>query len=174
VGRGIDRARDDLAAGELWRARDRLRGVLQNDPANQEALDLVGEVYWQMGDRPQAGRFWALTERSDERAAQARAAFEAALPNLRDRLRAVPARQPVDAYPAAAREWLAQLQAEATRAGIDWKPRTGLRRPRKPRDRSESVGWMGEVAGCLVVAVFLGIWLIGLAAIVGFAIWLVL
>jgi len=36
------------------RARDRLRGVLQNDPANQQALDLLGEVYRQMGDFPQA------------------------------------------------------------------------------------------------------------------------
>jgi hypothetical protein len=174
MGTGIDRARDDVSAGELWRARDRLRGVLQNDPANQQALDLLGEVYWQMGDFPQAGRFWCLTERADERAAEAWRAFERSRPELRDRLRSVPARKPVAAYPPAVRDRLAELQAQATRAGVEWEPGEALRRPRGPRDPGAGgYGWRGEAIAIALLAVVVGVWVVGFATVLAFLISLI-
>jgi hypothetical protein len=174
MGMGIDRARDDVSAGELWRARDRLRGVLQNDPANQQALDLLGEVYWQMGDFPQAGRFWWLTDRADGRAAEAWRAFERSRPELRDRLRALPVRKPLSVYPPAVRDRLAELQAQATRAGVEWEPREAPRRPRGPRDPEPGgYGWKGEAIAIAVLAAVVGVWLVGFAVVLVFLISLI-
>jgi hypothetical protein len=174
MGTGIDRARDDVSAGELWRARDRLRGVLQNDPANQQALDLLGEVYWQMGDFPQAGRFWWLTDRADGRAAEAWRAFERSRPELRDRLRALPVRKPLSVYPPAVRDRLAELQAQATRAGVEWEPREAPRRPRGPRDPEPGgYGWKGEAIAIAVLAAVVGVWLVGFAVVLAFLISLI-
>ena len=60
------RVRADVDAGRLWKARDRLQGCLRAEPANQDVLDMLGAVWFAMGDLPQAGRHWWLTEREDE------------------------------------------------------------------------------------------------------------
>ena len=59
------RARADLQAGRIWKARDRLVGHLatQRDP---EALDLLGQVYYDMGDLPAAGAVWFGSTRKGE------------------------------------------------------------------------------------------------------------
>ncbi len=53
----VDRARGDLQHGRAWKARDRLVGYLAShrDP---EALDLLGQVLYDMGDLPAAGAVW--------------------------------------------------------------------------------------------------------------------
>lgn len=54
----LDRARKDMAAQELWRARRRLEGYVGSQGYNRDVLELLGEVCWRMGDVPAAGRFW--------------------------------------------------------------------------------------------------------------------
>jgi hypothetical protein len=61
----VARARDDLAAGRVWKARDRLAGYLA-DSHDEEALDLLGEVLHSMGDLPAAGAAWFATNRHGE------------------------------------------------------------------------------------------------------------
>lgn len=58
----VERARADLASGRAWKARDRLVGHLASgqDP---EALELLGEVHYEMGDLPAAGAAWFGTSR---------------------------------------------------------------------------------------------------------------
>lgn len=73
----IGRAQADIAAGELWRARDRLNGSWKNSPTNFEVVEVLGEVYMRMGDLPAAGRWWYLSAVDDERHDAARAAYEA-------------------------------------------------------------------------------------------------
>ncbi len=53
----LARARADLRHGRSWKARDRLAGHLTShrDP---EALDLLGQVHYDMGDLPAAGAAW--------------------------------------------------------------------------------------------------------------------
>jgi hypothetical protein len=70
----LDRARRDIEEGRLWKARDRLIGRLRALPTDRPTLDMLGDVYWRMGDLPKAGAVWALTDRSDP---EARAAFDA-------------------------------------------------------------------------------------------------
>lgn len=59
-----DRVKADLKAGRLWKARDRLVGVLRANPTDQWALEQLGGVYFNMGDLPAAGRAWFLTGQS--------------------------------------------------------------------------------------------------------------
>lgn len=72
---GLERARADIDAGRLWKARDRLRGVVGARPADQDALGLLGEVHLRMGDDPEAGRWLFVTELDDD-AARARLPHE--------------------------------------------------------------------------------------------------
>jgi hypothetical protein len=58
----VERARADLAAGRAWKARDRLTGHLA-DNLDPEALELLGEVHYAMGDMPAAGAAWFGTGR---------------------------------------------------------------------------------------------------------------
>ena len=59
-----ERVNADLAEGRLWKARDRLQGARRMDPTNQWILETLGEVYFRMGDLPEAGRAWFLTART--------------------------------------------------------------------------------------------------------------
>jgi hypothetical protein len=108
----LKRARRDIEEGRLWKARDRLTGGLVTAPTDQEALDLLGDVYYSMGDLPRAGTVWALTTRDD---ARAREAFDA----TRDRygndpgriLEALPVKAPFDDYPPAVAKRLRDMVA---------------------------------------------------------------
>jgi hypothetical protein len=61
----IERARADLAAGRGWKARDRLAGALV-DRADDELLELLGDVYFAMGDLPAAGAVWFGSTRTGQ------------------------------------------------------------------------------------------------------------
>lgn len=69
----LARARADIVAGRLWRARDRLTGLLVHRQDDQ-VLDLLATVHHRMCDLPAAGAIWYITGRDDP---EARAAIEA-------------------------------------------------------------------------------------------------
>lgn len=71
----LTRVEHDLKNGRLWKARDRLFGLFSSYPASQEVLLLLGEVFYKMGDLPEAGRYWFLTERNDGLAQEALMAY---------------------------------------------------------------------------------------------------
>lgn len=45
-------------------ARDRLQGMKNTFPDSLEILELLGDVYFRMGDWPEAGHYWFPTERT--------------------------------------------------------------------------------------------------------------
>ena len=121
------RVREDVDAGRLWKARDRLQGCLLAEPANQDVLDMLGAVWFAMGQLPAAGRHWWLTERDDEKAATARAAFyERFGHRAHEVLRALPRPAKPEHYPVSVRGRLEELvTAKADGHGwhpSDWKP----------------------------------------------------
>lgn len=122
---GILRAREDIAEGRWWKARDRLNGVVQALPADQEALGLLGEVYFRMGDYPAAGRCWSLTDRTDAEAVVALKAFDEYYENAgnAEKLRVIKARAPLSEYPSVAQERLSAWAKDAkTKDGQIWNP----------------------------------------------------
>lgn len=70
----MSRARDDLAAGRAWKARDRLQGLLAHRQ-DEEVLELLAEVHHQVGDLPSAGGLWFVLGRDDVMARAAAAAW---------------------------------------------------------------------------------------------------
>jgi hypothetical protein len=160
----VARARADLLAGRLWLARDRLGSLLAARPADQIALDLMGEVLWRMGDQPGAGRFWTLTPRDDPDARAARAALEQryrrSLPGL---LQAIPARAPLESYPPVVQERLRGLARRAEAEGLRWAPGPAAPPPELPEP--EGYGAFA-LFGFIVVLLGVGIWLLGLATLV--------
>lgn len=155
----IERARADLDAGRPWKARDRLVAAQKHDPWNQDVLDLLGEVYYAMGDHPSAARYWLLTDREGPEVRAVTAAFEERWGhNLGERLKMIPVRDPIADYPPQVAARLEALAAEAERAGITW--------PRERRDNSdaedESRLWDWLIVP-LIVILGPGLWLLGLA-----------
>jgi len=159
TGKALARARDDVAAGRLWKARDRLSGAVRREPTSQDALELLGEVHHAMGDLPQAGRYWILTERTGPDVDEALAAFEERWGrDVGEKLKMVPYREPAEDYPPPARERIAALAEQAQAAGITWPPSDG-------DDRSSEVDGASGWLSCLIFAVVgPGIWVLGLAA----------
>ncbi|NNG38476.1 hypothetical protein HJ588_04200 [Flexivirga sp. ID2601S] len=135
----IERARADVGAGRLWKARDRLVGLLLQRQ-DDEVLDLLADVYYRMGDLPAAGALWFVTGRDDDSAHVAGAAWRQRYGGPHAQWHSIP--PPVRA--AVDRHHLAQLRSAARQdAG-----------PGKQLDKdtvlSEGGGW-GGTAGCLLL-----------------------
>lgn len=115
---GLERARWDIEQGCLWKARDRLAGLLSGHEAaphipEQEVLELLGEVFYAMGDLPQAGRYWFLTERSGEDVDKALAALFARYGRKAVLLQALPFRRHVSEYPAVVQQRVDSLEVDS-------------------------------------------------------------
>ncbi len=157
----LERARGDIDAGRLWKARDRLEGLLRTAPEQQDALRLLGEVCNRMGDLPAAGKYWYLTEDcGGEAGAEARLAFEERCGrSAAQMLRALPVKPPLDRYPQAVRERIAELGGPSLEGdGL-------VRKAGPPTYEADPGRGTMDTAGCLVVlalvALTAGIWVLG-------------
>ena len=169
------RVREDVDAGRLWKARDRLQGCLRAEPANQDVLDMLGAVWFEMGDLPQAGRHWWLTERDDEKAATARTAFyERFGHRAHEVLRSLPRPARPEHYPVAVRGRLEELVTAAKADGLDWQPSDW--KPTPSEWESEGYGEpytrsiRDRVTEIAVIGGFLGVLLVGLATVVAWVV----
>jgi hypothetical protein len=147
----LERARAEIAAGRLWKARDRLAGAIRFDRYDQAVLELLGEVHFLMGDLPEAGRCWFLTECSGFEAEQARNALEERFgrdPALV--LEWIPFGGELELYPPVVRLRLEQLIAQAETRG---ERLLEARRRGRQRGRDGERGKRGVLAGCLMIVV---------------------
>jgi hypothetical protein len=161
----VARAIGDIEAGRLWKARDRLSAAVRDSPTDQGILELLGEVYFRMGDQPAAWRYWVLTTREGADVDAAKLAFEERYgrAGLADRLSQIPAYEPLADYPIAVRERVVELRQLGRAEGIDW-PRSRAQPSKRQRDNSDS-----ESSGCFgatVIGILLvGPWLLGLVVV---------
>ncbi|KIQ10174.1 DUF6584 family protein [Rhodococcus sp. MEB064] len=120
----LDRAQEDLARGEPWNARKRLTALLDQDPASQPALDLLGYACLAMDDPVGAGAAWFLTDRDDQDPLVRHAldSFVAASPEPVVLARRLPINAPTRAYPPRVRERLAVLGSRVRASGQEWEP----------------------------------------------------
>jgi hypothetical protein len=121
---------------------------------DQALLDRLGDVYYKMGDLPQAGRFWWLTPRDDEAASKARDAFyERFGTGPIGVLSALhrPARP--ELYPPPVEVKLRELVTAASNAGMKWNPRDWSPAGEAPQGPAESV--QNRAAAWFAVSVIL-------------------
>ena len=162
---GIDRAREDVEAGRLWKARDRATGLFAARPTDEEVLGLTAEIYFRMGDLPRAATFWYLTEKSGSDVDQALAAMHERYPCAQDVIVALPIRDRIEAFPPPVQDRLHQLQRTVKdQTGQAWEPGPRSRRepvsPLKPASRLLAAGYT------LMVALYLGASFVGMVTIV--------
>jgi hypothetical protein len=158
---------DDIDAGRLWKARDRLQGHYSRNHADQVVLDLLGSVWYAMGDLPQAGRHWFLTERSDAAATDAREAFHERFSHDAGAvLRALPRPAAPSEYPDSVRLRLEELASIAGATDRRWYP--GGWKPSWWEDETdaESQSRLRAVGSRIVMIAIMGILLFGIAALV--------
>ncbi|MCS6830793.1 MAG: hypothetical protein RMM08_01720 [Armatimonadota bacterium] len=72
----LQRVEEDIAAGNLGRARDRLHGLVWQYPDDLSLRCRLAEVYWQLGFPAMAGCYWYLEEPVTPAMQQAHAEFE--------------------------------------------------------------------------------------------------
>lgn len=96
----LEAARRDVANGRAWKAMDRLNGLL-TVRVDDEVLDAMARVAFDMGDHPCAGGLWWVLGRDDEDARVAIAAWRERHGNAAAQFRSLP-RQVRDVYPSAA------------------------------------------------------------------------
>lgn len=162
---GVIRVREDLEAGRLWKARDRVTGLFAARPTDQAVLELSAEVYFRMGDLPRAGAFWYLTECSGTDVDTAMAAMRERYPTASDVVAGLPIRDGIESFPESVRVRLAALQAAVKeQSGRDWVP--AARHARSPTP-STSPSSKLAATGCSLVAVAgLVVFVVGLISIV--------
>ncbi|MFJ5520352.1 DUF6584 family protein [Streptomyces griseoluteus] len=146
----LARVDDDLTAGRVPLARQRLRGLVSSFPCDPAPRRRLAEVYRLYGETAQAGRWMYLEE---DRDAAETAAFEARYPAPADRRAALGWDGPDSLAPTVfAREQLAALPAV---------PPQGVETP----GHADVKGSLAA-AGCLVLAIaFLAIWVIGVVTL---------
>lgn len=163
----LERARAEISSGRLWKARDRLTGALRGDPYDQAVLELLGEVYFEMGELPAAGSSWILTERSGED-------YELAMSALLERhssdpvalLRTIPVGCDLERYPLASRERIIPLLERARERGYELH-KGHLVRASAASSLPTPWGKLKLRIGCSVALLFtVGIWLVGLVVLV--------
>jgi hypothetical protein len=163
--RAFQRAEEEARAGRAWKALDRLRGLLVQFPADQDLLSRIGELHYAMGELPEAGRYWWLTELDDDAAHAARAAFHERYGNTPPTiLAALPHPGTPELYPPGVRARLERLLGTTSVGGArrgEAIASAGRRRP----DRLRQTFW---AATCGFVAlVMLVVFVAGIAAIAG-------
>jgi hypothetical protein len=163
--RVVERAQAELARGEPWRARRRLASYVASGPYLPEALALLGRVCHQMGDWPEAGRAWLLSDAEGEEVERAVALFVSLHGEEPRRLVAqLPRRTRLaspEAYPPAARRRIDALGLEAALTQHAWAPRAA-RGTKAPGAKPTAIVW-----GCFVgLALVVGLCLYGLVSLV--------
>jgi hypothetical protein len=153
----LERAQEDIEAGRLWKARDRLDGYLATDPHDQQALVLLGEVCTRMGDLPAAGKYSYLTE--SWREGPAWDAFEERHGRSAARmLNALPAKPPLECYPPSVAARLGRLVDQAREDGHLWGRKVEeLGGPPPP-----SLVWKERALFVTFALLTVGIWILGL------------
>ncbi|WP_239395999.1 DUF6584 family protein [Frankia sp. CiP3] len=162
--RVVATARAERSAGRLPFARDRLAGLLAQHPADQDTLDLLGQICRDLGDEIAAGRWWFLSARDDPAADAARAAFLAAHSQPWKAANALKVRAPAEAFPTVVQARLAELAGRVEAAGGSWVP--GQRAPLQPLPSTQTWSWRDTlvIAGLLLSTV--GVWLVGLVTLI--------
>lgn len=154
-----------MRAGRPWKALDRLRGLLVQFPADQELLSRIGELHYAMGELPEAGRNWWLTERDDDAAHAARAAFHERYGNTAPAiLAALPRTAAPELYPPIVRDRLERLRATAT-VGRGRRHDRAASAGRIGPDRLRQAFWAGTCG--IVALVLLVVFGAGIVAIGG-------
>lgn len=77
----LQRVDEDIATGNLGRARDRLHGLVWQYPNDLSLREKLAEVYWQLQFPAMAGCYWYLEEPTTEARQRAIAEFERACGN---------------------------------------------------------------------------------------------
>ncbi len=155
----IEQARDAVADGAPWRARDLLLAhVEQEDDA--EALSLLGEVLYDMGDLPRAGAMWFAAGVKDPRVDRAVSAWRE---QSRDDFAAMWSALPpsVQAEPRPRRvEALREKAAQAEPATVDEEATTPADEDDEGTDAAQVIAWA-------LAAVFVVLAVIGAVTVLG-------
>ena len=162
----LDSVHADLEAGRLWKALDRLQGMRSTAPADQAVLELLGRVRADMGELPDAGLAWFLTDGDDPRREAAFAAMHERHGRITMQLvHKLKPRAPIEAFPPGAQARLRELQAELDRIGVRWDPAATRDRSEVEWKEASTLSTVAGVAGCLTLALVLLVpWLRGLLA----------
>lgn len=142
----LARARADLEQGRLWKARDRLAGLMATR-TDDEVLDLLGQVHFQMRDLPAAGALWFVTGRDDADARAAIDAWHERFGGAEERWRSIPRARRLSPQ----EDRVRQLERAAKHAA---QARWDAKRERiRAAGRKDGFDWEGLVIGAVLFTI---------------------
>jgi len=168
----LERARADIAAGTLWKARDRLHGAFKSDPANQEVLNLLGQTLFDMGDLPAAGRYWYLTTTESEESERARRALGDRYGHNDTQIAlALPVRAELDEFPPDVKARLSDLGERAKRQSKadvfqSWG-RPERREAKRWKPPGPAAQFFAAVFGAALLLLFVVVLILGVQTLIG-------
>ncbi len=158
IDRTLARVDEEIAAGRLLPARQRLLGLVGSYPQRLDVRERLALVCRRLGDDAQAGRWGYLSPAPPE--AEVRA-FRRAYPDPVQRMRALRWRgSEHEAATALARERLAAVRAEAQAARsrrVRWDEPADPHDPDDPEDWRDAVAALGCALVVLLVVVLLAV-----------------
>ncbi|EDP94986.1 tetratricopeptide repeat protein [Kordia algicida OT-1] len=72
----LDKINSEIEKGLKFKATDRLRNLIQENPNELELRNKLAELYYESGFLDAAGKYWILTEPTDERIKECVAMYE--------------------------------------------------------------------------------------------------
>jgi hypothetical protein len=72
----LHKVENDVKAGNLGKARDRLNGLIASFPDDLELRRKLGDIYWKLQYPDMAGKYWYLEENKSEKMKEACKQFE--------------------------------------------------------------------------------------------------
>jgi hypothetical protein len=72
----LQKIEDEIKIGKLGKARDRLNGLLSNDPTNLQLRERMGDIYWKLQMPEVAGKYWYFVENKTAEMTEAVKEFE--------------------------------------------------------------------------------------------------
>lgn len=148
--------------------------MLATYPRSTDILEMLGEVCFRMGDWPEAGRYWFLTERTDKDAQLAFRAFrERYGKSSREMLRCLPIRMPLNMYGPIARDRAEALIEQCEKPQPWHREVTDRQEQHYPSGHRQaapdSAVWRDRLVQGALIGVLVGPWMAGLFTL---ALWL--
>lgn len=170
----IGQAREHIAAGQAWRARDLLAAHIEEE-RDDELLTMLGHVYHGMGDLPRAGAAWFAAGTKGPEADEAVAAWrEQARDDFAVMWRALPA--PYRSEPRPARIEALRARAVTSDPALD-RPASPLASDNTPTEgaaRADDEGGGGldgaQVIGWILGALFVAFAVVGFVTVLGWVV----
>lgn len=165
--KNLNKIDSDIHKGLKYRATDRLRNLIQINPNEIELWNKLAELYYESGFLDLAGKYWILTEPTDDRIKKCVEIYEKSVNNSGYQiLQEIVFRGDKSKLPEYARKKLTELESDSKKT-VNYVPKFNPKTNKQEMNNSDNKQTFKEILGRFIFFLILAIILI--LIIVGFS-----